>query len=75
MRSLESITDSVDRNLGAFWETVRDGEAWSAAVHTVAESTERQLSNYFFKKGDLERKVLIPSKGIFNYVSCCYEWK
>ena len=49
MRSLESITDSVDRNLGAFWETVRDGEAWSAAVHTVAESTERQLSNYFFK--------------------------
>ena len=36
-------------------------------------ATEEQLSNYFFKKGNLERGVLIPSKGVFHYASCCYE--
>ena len=39
MRSLDSITDLMDRNLGELRETVRDREAWSAAVHAVAEST------------------------------------
>ena len=36
MRWLYSITNSKD--LGELWETVRDGEAWHAAVHGVTKS-------------------------------------
>ena len=34
---LESITDSRAMNLGKLQELVRDGEAWHATVHGVAE--------------------------------------
>ena len=39
MRWLDSITNSMDMNLGKLHETVKDREAWRAAVH--ADVTKR----------------------------------
>ena len=35
------ITDAMSMNLGKLQETVRDREAWSAAVHRVTKSRTR----------------------------------
>ena len=38
MRSLDSITNSVDMNLNKRWEIVEDRGTWRAAVHGVTKS-------------------------------------
>ena len=40
-RWLDGITDSVDMNLSKLRETVKNREAWFAAVHEVAKSQTR----------------------------------
>ena len=36
-KMLDSITNSVDRNLSKLWETVKDREVWHAAVYKVTK--------------------------------------
>ena len=45
MRWLESITNSMDMNLGQLWKIVKDRKDWHAEVHGVTKGdlvTEQQ---------------------------------
>ena len=50
VRWLEGTTDAMDMNLSKLWETVKDREAWYAAVHEWQRvghdsATEQQQNN------------------------------
>ena len=41
---MDAITDSMDMSVSKLWETVKDREAWHAAVHRASKS-QTQLSD------------------------------
>ena len=41
MRWLDSIANSMDKNLSELWEIVEDRGAWRVAVHAVTKSQTR----------------------------------
>ena len=73
MRWLDSVIDWMDMSLRKFRETVKDREAWCAAVHRVAKS-QTWLSNWttIIIWGRLSILLFIKELPNWNYI--CKNW-
>ena len=55
MKWLDGITDSMDMSFSQLQETVKDREAWCAAVHGVRHDLATELQNIMgFTRDNLE---------------------
>ena len=72
MRWLDSITESMDTSLSKLQETVKDREAWCAAVHGIAKSWT-PLGNWATTRPIKTLRVHLAQKFLAWSLRNCYK--